>query len=92
MVEFAYNNSWQANIIMSPFKALFSYHPQMFYKKNRDPQSQFRTADENVSILRNLIKELKVNLTKLYKLQTLYHNKHVKKYLYRPRKICLVKF
>ena len=27
MVEFVYNNSWQASTMMSPFEALLGYHP-----------------------------------------------------------------
>ena len=63
MTKLAYNNSWQASTIMSLFEALLSYHPQMAYKDNRNPQSKSRAADKNAATLRDLIKELKVNLT-----------------------------
>lgn len=53
---------------MSSFKALLGYHSQMFYKDNQDPQSKLQSADENVAILRDLIKKLKVNLAKSQKL------------------------
>ena len=49
--------------MMSLFEALLSYHPQIFYKNNRDPQSKSWGADENVAALRKLMKELKMNLT-----------------------------
>ena len=32
MAEFAYNNSRQASIMMSPFKALLGYHLKCFLK------------------------------------------------------------
>ena len=71
---------------MNPFKTLLDYHPQISYKDNCDPQSKFRDANKNVAALYDLMKDLKVNLTESQKLQTLYHNKHVKKRIYRPRK------
>lgn len=83
MADFAYNNSWQASTMMSPFEALLGYHPRMSYQDNCDPRSKSRTADENAAALRDLIKELKVNLAESQELQTLYHNKHVKEGSYR---------
>lgn len=62
IAEFAYNNARQASTMMSPFEALLGYHPRMSYEGNRDPRSKSRTADENAAGLRDLIKELKVNL------------------------------
>ncbi len=82
--EFAYNNSRQASTMMSSFEALLGYHPRMFYEDNRDPRSKSRTEDRNAAALRNLMKELKVNLTESQELQALYHNKHVKERTYRP--------
>ena len=86
MVEFAYNNSRQASTMMSPFEALLGYHPQMFYEDNHDPRSKPRVVDENAVALRNLVKELKVNLTESQELQTFYHNKYIKERIYRPGK------
>ena len=83
MVEFAYNNFWQASTMMSPFEILLDYHPQISYEDNRDPRSKPRVADKNVAALYDLMKELKVNLTESQELQTFYHNKHVKKRIYR---------
>ena len=83
MAEFAYNNSWQASIMIRLFEALLTYHPQMSYKDNRDPQSKSRDVDKNATTLRDLIKKLKVNLTESQELQTLYYNKHVKECTYR---------
>ena len=84
MAEFAYKNSQQASTIMSLFEALLGYHPWIFYKDNCDPRSKSRTEDENAATLRNLMKELKVNLTESQQLQALYHNKHVKERTYWP--------
>ena len=83
MAEFAYDISWQASIIMSPFKALLNYYPQMSYEDNRDLWSKSQIADENLTALRDLMKELKVNLVESQALQALYHNKHVKKHSFR---------
>ena len=68
MAEFAYYNPWEASTMMSSFEALLGYHPQMSYKNNRDPQPKSWATDKNVAALRELIKELKVNLTKLQEL------------------------
>ena len=78
MAEFAYNNSRQASTMMSPFEALLGYHPQISYEDNCDPRSRSQTADKNAATLRDLMKELKVNLVELQELQALYHNQHVK--------------
>lgn len=61
-VEFAYNNSRKASNMMGPFDPLFGYHPRIFYKDNRDPQSKSRVADKNAAVLHDLTKELKLNL------------------------------
>ncbi len=84
MAEFAYNNFRQASTMMSPFETLLGYHPRMSYEDNRDSQSKSRTVDKNAAALRDLMKELKVNLAKSEELQTLYHNKHVKKQTFQP--------
>ena len=84
MAEFAYNNSWQATTMISPFDALLGYHLRISYKDNLDPRSKSWSADENLATLRELMKELKVNLIELQELQTLYHNKHVKEGTYWP--------
>lgn len=68
MTPFACNNSWQASTIMSPFEALFGYHPQIFYKDNYELQSKFRTVDKNATTWCNLMKKLKVNLVESQKL------------------------
>ena len=76
--------------MISFFEALLGYYPQMSYKDNRDPQFKLRSVDKNAATLRDLMKELKVNLAKSQELQTLYHNKHVKKRSYRPGKSFLL--
>lgn len=47
--------------MISTFKVLLAYYPQMSYKDNYDPKSQSQTADKNVAELCNLMKKLKVN-------------------------------
>ncbi len=49
--------------MMSPFEVLLGYHSRISYEDNRDSRSKSRTADENAAALRDLMKELKVNLT-----------------------------
>ena len=64
------------------FEALLGYHLQMSYKDNCALQLKFEMVDENAAILRNLKKELKVNLAESQKLQTFYHNKYIKEFIY----------
>ena len=82
MVEFAYNNSWQTSTMMSLFETLLIYHLQMFYEDNHDLRSKSRVADKNAVALRDLLKELKMNLTESQELQTFYYNKHLKERIY----------
>ena len=84
MAEFADNNSWQASTMMGPFEPLLGHYPQIFHKDNGDPRSKFWAENKNAATLRDLMKELKVNLTKSQELQTLYHNHHIKECIYRP--------
>lgn len=65
---------------------MLGYLPRMFYKDNSDPQFKSWTVDKNTAILRNMIKELKVNLTESQELQIFYQNKHIKKHIYWPWK------
>lgn len=59
----------------------------MSYKDNQDFQFKSQAINKNTAILCNLIKKLKSSLAKLQELQTLYYNKHIKEYIYWPRKI-----
>ena len=70
--------------MVSLFEALLGYHPRMSYKDNCDPRSKFLNVDENAAILRDLMKELKVNLIESQELQAVYHNKRVEKRNYQP--------
>lgn len=56
--KFVYNNAWQASIIVSSFEVLFKYHLQLSFENNRDLRSKSQIVDENITALRNLIKEL----------------------------------
>lgn len=64
------------------FKKLFDYYLQIFYKDNCDLKYKLQSINKNLAILYNLIKELKMNLVESQELQTLYHNKYVKKRSY----------
>ena len=55
----------------------------MVYQENCDAGSKSWFADENASALRDLMKELKLNLTESQELQVLYYNKLVKQRIYR---------
>lgn len=49
-------------------------------------QTKLQSTDENAAILRNLMKELKVNLAESQELEIVYYKRHVKKRLYWPEK------
>lgn len=59
----------------------------MSYKDNYNLQSKSWLIDENAAALCNLIKKLKINLAKLQRQQTFYHNKNIKARLYQLEKI-----
>ena len=46
MAEFAYNNAKNASIGHMLFELNYSYHPHISYKKNIDPYSRSKSAEE----------------------------------------------
>ena len=84
MAEFAYNNAKNASTGHIPFKLNCRYHPWISYKKNLDPRSKLKTAEELSSELQNLIVVYKQNLHHAQKLQKWAHNKRVKPQSYTP--------
>ena len=62
MAEFAYNNSKNTSTGHTPFKLNYSYHPQMAYKKEVDPRSKSKSADEPLAELRELMIVCRENL------------------------------
>ena len=78
MAEFAYNNAKNANIGYTPFELNCGYHPRVSYKKNLNPRSQLRTAEELSFELRELMTVCQQNLHHAQELQKQAHNKGIK--------------
>ena len=78
MAEFAYNNAKNASTGHMPFELNCDYHLQVLYKKNVDPCSQSRLADELLVELRELMIVYRKNLHHTQELQKRAHNKGVK--------------
>ena len=62
MAEFVYNNTKNASTSFKPFELNCRYHPRVFYKKNLNPRSQLKTAEELSSKLQNLMAACQQNL------------------------------
>ncbi len=62
MAQFAYNNVKNASTGHTPFELNCGYHPQVFYKKDVDPRSQSKSADELATEFRELMIVCKENL------------------------------
>ena len=62
MVGFAYNNAKYASIGYMLFELICRYYPHVFYKKNVDPHSKSKAANELIKELMNLIAAWKENL------------------------------
>ena len=84
MAEFAYNNAKNASTGFTPFELNCRYHPRVFYKKDLDPRSKSRTAEELSSELQELITVCQQNLYHAQKLQKQSHDKGVKLQNYAP--------
>ena len=84
MAEFAYNNVKNASTGFMPFELNYGYHSRVSYKKNLDPRSQSKTAEELSSKLRNLMAACQQNLYHAQELQNQAHNKGVKPQSYAP--------
>ena len=55
MAEFAYNNSKNAGIGHTLFELNCGYHPQLSYKEKVDSRFQFKSADELLAELKELM-------------------------------------
>ena len=84
MAEFAYNNSKNASTGHTPFELNCSYHPQMSYKEEVNPRSQFKSVDKLSEELRELMVVCCENLHHTQELQKPVHNKGVKPRSYAP--------
>ena len=90
MAEFAYNNAKNANTGHRPFNLNCSYHPQILYKEEVDPRSQFKSVDKVSAKLRELMIVCCKYLHYAQKLQKRAHNKGIKSKNYvLSEKVCL---
>ena len=78
MAEFAYNNIKNARTDHMPFELNCCYHPLMSYKKEVDPRTKSKSADELSAELRELMIVCWENLHHAQKFQKRAHNKGVK--------------
>ena len=86
MAEFAYNNAKNASTGHILFELNYGYHPRMSYKKDVNPRSQSKSADELSAELRELMIICRENLYHAQELQKRAHNKGVKPRSYSPGK------
>ena len=84
MAKFAYNNAKNASTGHTPFELNCGYHSWMSYKKDVDPRSRSKSADELSAKLRKLMIVCRKNLNHAQELQKRAHNKRVKPWSYAP--------
>ena len=84
MAEFAYKNAKNASTDYTPFELNCGYHPCVSYKKNIDPRSQSKSADDLANELRELMAMYRENLQQTQDLQKQAHNKGTKPRSYAP--------
>ena len=84
MAEFAYNNAKNASIGHTPFELNCKYYFRVFYKKDLDPCSKSRTAEEQSSELRELMTVWQQNLHHAQELQKRAYDKSAKPQSYVP--------
>ena len=78
MAEFSYNNARNTSTGYTLFKLNCRYHTRVSYKKDLNPCSQSKTAEELSSKLQNLMATCQQNLYHEQELQKWAHNKGVK--------------
>ena len=69
MMEFAYNNAKHTSMGSMLFEFNCGYHPHVFYKKDIEPRSKSKAADEFIKELKNLIVVYRENLQHTQELQ-----------------------
>ena len=84
MAEFAYNNAKNASSGYMSFELNCGYHPRMSYKEDVDPRSKFKSADELLAELKELMIVCQENLHHAQKLQKRARDKNVKPRSYAP--------
>ena len=62
MAEFTYNNAKNASTGYTPFELNCGYHPWVSYKKDFDPRSKSKTAEDLSSELQELMTVCQQNL------------------------------
>ena len=62
MAEFAYNNAKYASTRYTSFELNCGYYQRVSYKKDVDPRSRSKTAEELTQKLRNLMAVCRENL------------------------------
>ncbi len=62
MAEFSYNNAKNTSTGHTPFELNCDFYPRAFYKKDVNPRSQSKSADELVTKLRELMAICRENL------------------------------
>ena len=78
MAKFVYNNAKDASIGHTPFELNYGYHPRILYQEDVNPRSRFKSADELLAELRELMIVCRENLHHPQELQKQAHNKGVK--------------
>ena len=82
MAEFAYNNAKNASISHTFFELNCRYHPWVSYKKDLDPHSKSKTAEELSFELQNFMAVCQQNFYHVYEFHKQVHNKRVKPWSY----------
>ena len=84
MAKFAYNNAKNASTGHMPFELNCGYHLCISFKKDTNPCSRSKTANELLAELQELMTVCQKNLHHAQKLQKQAHNKRVKLKNYAP--------
>ena len=84
MAEFAYNNAKNVSTDYTLFELNCGFHLKVSYKKDVDPCSRSKTADQLATELQTLISVCRKNLQYTQELQKHYYDKHAKPKSYAP--------
>ena len=78
MAEFAYDNAKNDSIGYTPFELNCAYHLYVSYKKNVNPHSKSKLADDLANDLKELMIICRENLQHVQNLQKQTHDKSTK--------------
>ena len=90
MAQFTYNNTKIASISYTSFNLNYGYHLWIFYKEDIDPCSKFKSANELLAKLQELITICRKNLYYAQEFQKQVYHKDVKPKSYAPGEKSLV--